>query len=166
MGRSHLWGECCGRLGGRWPNRWSVFSMYPGIDTSTYRLAYCQSKVRPQYKDPVMSVVISYCFRSAARRWSTSARLVYFIPKSSTTKVKVIGLELCFHRPGVCWTGVYPYGARCFRSRSFAILPAWGRPYMPFFISQYTHPSTAMSRRLYCEMISSGIISNRSFMYS
>ena len=161
-----MWGEGCGRLGGWWPNRCSVFSMYPGMDTSTYLFAYCQFKVRPQYKEPVLSVVMSYCLRSAVRRWSTSARLVYFIPKSSTTKVKVIGLEMCLHSPGVCLTGVYPNGARCFRSRSLAIFPAWGKPYIPFFISQYTHPSTAMSWRLYCAIISSGIMSNFNFIYS
>ena len=37
---------------------------------------------------------------------------------------------------------------------------------MPFFISQYIHPSTAMSRRLYCWMVSSGMMSNFNFMYS
>ena len=140
--------------------------MYPGIDMSTWRLLYCQSRVRPQYRLPVGSKVISYCFSSAACRCATSARSVYFMPKSSTTRVKDMGLVVCFHKPGVCLTGAYPYGLRCLQRRSFAILPACGNPYIPLRISMYTHPSSAMASRLYCFTISSGIISNRSLRYS
>ena len=42
--------------------------------------------------DPVMSVVISYCWCRAFCKCVTSSKLVYFIPNSSTTSVKVMFL--------------------------------------------------------------------------
>ena len=93
------------------------------------------------------------------------AELVDFMPKSATSKVNVMSLVLCVHMPTAILDREYPKGARCFVNCSFTIFPACGRSYIPFLISQYTHPLTAISKRLYCWMISSGMMSSYSFMF-
>ena len=90
----------------------------------------------------------------------------YLIPKSSTTSEKLRGRVWCRYRPGVVVAGSYPNFYRCSLSLSFAILPAWGSPYMPFCISVYTKPLCANFLRFYCWIISSGIMSSGSFIYS
>ena len=44
--------------------------------------------MRPQYKVPDVSIVATYVSRTAAIRWFRSAVSVYFMPKSSTMRVK------------------------------------------------------------------------------
>ena len=38
-------------------------------------------------------------------RWSASPLFVYFVPKSSTTRIKVVLRVLCVYNPGVALTG-------------------------------------------------------------
>ena len=52
---------------------------------------------------------ILYLLLRKARRWSTCSLPTYFIPKSSTHKVKLVGRHPCVHNPGVTWICLYPY---------------------------------------------------------
>lgn len=45
---------------------------------------------------------------------------VDFMPKSSTTRQKMIGCHTCHHMPGMCWHGQYPLCAKHFCRSSFA----------------------------------------------
>ena len=59
--------------------------------------------VIPQYSAPSQSVdTVVYSFSGTPNRCSASFRLVYFTPKSSTTRVNCIGREMCVHSPSVC----------------------------------------------------------------
>ena len=48
----------------------------------------------------------SYFFCNLFKKISTSSLWVYLIPKSPTTSTNVIGLVVCFHKPGVWFVGV------------------------------------------------------------
>jgi hypothetical protein len=63
--------------------------------------------VIPLILDATVEVAISilvsfYLFLRHFIKWSTSSLLAYFMPKSSTTRVKEMGRVACFQRPGVC----------------------------------------------------------------
>ena len=88
------------------------------------------------------------------------------IPKLSTTRVKVMGLHTFFHSPGVNCVGWYLALGSLFFSRSWAIFPACGNPYIPFTILMQTHPFSSMSFSFYFSMISCGVILNGNLMYS
>ena len=55
------------------------------------------------------SVMISYVSAKIWRKCSAFSHLMYFMPKSSTTRQNWIGLMLCVHRPGVSLLCVYPF---------------------------------------------------------
>ena len=64
------------------------------------------------------------------RCW-VSSFLLYFMPNSSTTSVKVVLFLLCLHNPGVMGAGSYPNGCRCFLRSVCAIMASWTRPHIP-----------------------------------
>ena len=62
--------------------------------------------------------------------------VVYLMPKSSMTSVKLMGCQLCFQYPGVTLLWGYPALSRCSSSSLCAMMPAWGSPYIPHRTSQ------------------------------
>ena len=84
--------------------------------------------------------------------------LRYLTPKSSITKEKLTGINLCLHSLGVFQNCQYSCGARFLVRKSFAIRLACGRPYINFLISEYTCSFFSIDTRFYCVVISSGMI--------
>ena len=77
-----------------------------------------------------------------------------------------MGLHLCVHSPGTIFPWVYSCFSNRFLSSSFAMSPAWGRPYTPFRIYTYTLPSgVAFLRSFYSSMILSGMSHSFSLRY-
>ena len=68
-------------------------------------------------------------------RCSVLALVEYFIPKSSTHRMKVVGLPLWRQSPGVNGAVLYPWGAMRSTSWSNAMMAASLRPYMARRIS-------------------------------
>ena len=62
----------------------------------------------------------------------------YFTAKSSTHSTKKIGRQSCFQKPGVIVLCRYPAAFSRFSRSSCAMIPAWGRPYIPLLIWTYT----------------------------
>ena len=89
-----------------------------------------------------------------------------FIPKPSTHSMNDIGLVSCFYIPGVRFEGVYLYGSKCLTNSSCTIRPDCFKPYIPFDISIYTQPPSAMLFKLYRWIISYRIIDIRSLIHS
>ena len=57
--------------------------------------------------------------------------VVYLMPKSSMTSVKLMGCQSCFQYPGVTLLWRYPALGSLSSSSSCAMMPAWGSPYIP-----------------------------------
>ena len=68
----------------------------------------------------------------ACMRCSASSFLCYLIPKSPTTKVKVIPFLLWRRNPILIGAGSYRNGRRCSVSSMCAIIHAWTSPHIPF----------------------------------
>ena len=69
--------------------------------------------------------------------WSRCCALssyVYLMEKSSTTRVKMVSLVSCCHRPEVWRSGWYPNGARWCMRALCAMITACLRPYIPLKI--------------------------------
>jgi hypothetical protein len=107
-----------------------------------------------------------YVFFMLAIKWSTLSPFTKFTPKLSTTKVKVIGLDLWHHRPGVLIHSEYPNDASFWRRHLLERMPACGKPYTALLILIYTQPSNASFLRLYCSIIHEGNNKRGIFMYS
>ena len=63
-----------------------------------------------------------------------------FYPEIIDHKTKNIGCVLCWNRLGVRPVGIYPPVLRCWINFLYAMRPAQGSPYMPFFISANNMP--------------------------
>ena len=77
-------------------------------------------------------MVTLYLSSSADFRFRVCSFLEYFTPKSSATKVKLIGQLSGVHSTGGLIEGRYPYGSRSFTRKSCDIRPDCGSPYIPF----------------------------------
>ena len=87
----------------------------------------------PQNNSPAQSTdTASYCSRKTLMRYCESCFSSYLTPKSSTTNVNWMGLERCFHSPGLCCVCEKPCFANHFANISFSSRPACTNPYMPF----------------------------------
>ena len=106
---------------------------------------------------PSKNFDISYCYLSKLASWYICSLPWYLTPKYTNTRVKHIGLCLCFHKPGMILLCTYP----CFDKHSSknvcAKIPACGNPYIPYTSLNYTHPSfVAFSLSPYYSMKYSG----------
>ena len=54
-----------------------------------------------------------------------------FMPKLFTTKVKVMMLVFCLHRPGVTGAGTCTKDRRFYLRKICEVIPAWTSPYIP-----------------------------------
>ena len=90
----------------------------------------------------------------------------YFMPKTFMRQ-NLMHLVWCVHKPGLNLFCMYPFFARCCSRSSCANSPACGKPYMPFQISTYTHPSlVAFFCNSYCCWTSSKMSLILSWRYS
>ena len=64
-------------------------------------------------------------------RCITSSFLLYFIPKSLTTRANVIPFLLWRHNTGELGAGSYPNGRRYSLIAMCEIIPVWTSPYIP-----------------------------------
>ena len=110
------------------------------------------------YNFPYQYMVNLYSYSSANFRCTAYYFPEYFPPKSSTTKLKVIGQLLCFHSPGFLLEGWFLYGSRWFTRASCAICPAWDSTYTPFVTYTKMYPLCDFSVILYLSKNSCGII--------
>ena len=109
--------------------------------------------------------MISYKSLSASSKWFVSWIDSYLIPKSSTTREKMVGLVACFHSAGIRGTSVCLYFLRCAFNRSLAILPACFKPGIPFSMWIYTQPLEALDYDSYYCILSSGMSRRAVCMY-
>ncbi len=79
----------------------NCFLMYPGIKISNICFVWFQLRVMSYYKVPVQSSASLYFSLRQLIKCSTCSLPRYLIPKSSTTREKVIVWVSCFQSPGV-----------------------------------------------------------------
>ena len=114
--------------------------MCPGIYRSTVKLLWSQYSVITGCCFPSMSIKRMQFFQSSVIRWSRRFSPMYYTHKLLTTRLKAMGIFICFQIPMGFLHSAQPWVFRNMTSYFHDNIPACLRPYIPLHILMYTQP--------------------------
>ncbi len=161
------YGCICGLSGDSWPKRTRTF-----FDVPWHGAMYFVLDVIPIKGKAEVACSIPVCVNFVVLLENTHEMLNIvlvdvFHSKVINNEVETDGAPVVLPIAWGDFLWQYPAFWSCLVSRSCAMIPAWGRPYMPHCTSQKTLPSVStLSRSPYSSMMSGGNNSNFIQKYS